>query len=98
MNIVQLNSQRNNSISELSGLTETDSSEKLNDALSHHLSPRQTEVLMLMLQGLSRAEIAKYLGLSVRTVDTVRARMMMKLNAKSNSELAMKAFALCSKV
>lgn len=78
-------------ISGLSGLTESDNTEMHHDALSHHLSPRQYEVLMLMLQGLSRAEIAKRLGISVRTVDTTRARMMAKLNARSNSELAMKA-------
>jgi len=94
MNVVQLNTQLNKPVSELSDSTEIDSSEKLNEAFNHHLSPRQSEVLMLMLQGLTRAEIAKHLGVSARTVDTTRARMMAKLNARSNSELAMKAFAL----
>lgn len=96
MNFVQLDTQMNSILSDLPGSIDLDKSEQLNDALSHHLSPRQYEVLMLMLQGRSRAEIAKHLGLSVRTVDTVRARMMAKMNAKSNSELAMKAIALRS--
>jgi DNA-binding CsgD family transcriptional regulator len=97
MNVIQLNTQTNHAVSDLSCSSEPDGSEARNDALSHHLSPRQYEVLMLMLQGLSRAEIARHLGLSVRTVDTLRARLMIKLNARSNSELAIKAFALSLK-
>lgn len=69
----------------------------LNDVLRHHLSPRQTEILLLMMQGRSRSEIAQHLNLSARTVDTVRARVMFKLHAKTNSDLVLKVMALCRK-
>lgn len=98
MDTVQVSFQMTAPVSELSRLTDSDSSERLNDALNHHLSPRQTQVLLLMLQGHSRSEIAKHLNVSARTVDTTRARMMVKLKAKSNTELAIKAFALCNSV
>lgn len=94
MNPAQVGIQTSIPVSDLSKLTDSDSSEKLNEALNHHLSPRQTQVLLLMLQGHSRSEIARQLNVSARTVDTTRARMMVKLKAKSNTELAIKAAAL----
>ena len=94
MNIGQLDAIVNIPVSKPSQVGKGDSVEQLNDVLSHHLSPRQAEILLLMLRGFSRSEIARQLDLSARTVDTVRARMMIKLNAKSNSELALKAFSL----
>jgi DNA-binding CsgD family transcriptional regulator len=97
VNPAQPGLQVNNPVFELSGQFVADSSDnRLADSLHHHLSPRQVEVLLLMLQGLSRSEIARQLNLSARTVDTTRARMMAKLNAKTNTELALKAFSLCT--
>ncbi|MDH4396608.1 MAG: helix-turn-helix transcriptional regulator [Limnobacter sp.] len=69
-------------------------SEELCKVLRQHFSPRQIQILMLMMQGQSRSKIATQLNLSVRTVDSVRTRLMVKLNAKTNSDLALKAFAL----
>jgi DNA-binding NarL/FixJ family response regulator len=43
------------------------------------LSPREREVLQLLVEGKSRAEIARILFLSPRTVDTYRERLMQKL-------------------
>lgn len=43
------------------------------------LSPREREVLQLLVEGKSRAEIAQILFLSPRTVDTYRERLMRKL-------------------
>lgn len=45
------------------------------------LSERERDVLMLVLQGKTSAEIGKALYLSTKTVDTYRRRMMHKLNA-----------------
>ncbi|MFP4394163.1 MAG: response regulator [Anaerolineales bacterium] len=43
------------------------------------LSTREREVLQLVAEGKSSAEIAKILSLSPKTVDTYRSRMMQKL-------------------
>jgi RNA polymerase sigma factor (sigma-70 family) len=44
------------------------------------LSPREREVMQLVVEGRSSAEIAEILHLSPKTVDTYRYRVMQKLN------------------
>ncbi len=44
-----------------------------------HLSPREREVLQLVAEGKSSAEIAEILALSLKTVETYRSRLMNKL-------------------
>jgi len=51
------------------------------------LSEREKEVLRLVALGDTNREIAQRLFLSVRTVETYRARLMEKLNLKSRGEL-----------
>ena len=51
------------------------------------LSRREKEVLRLVALGDTNREIAERLFLSVRTVETYRARLMEKLNLKSRGEL-----------
>lgn len=46
------------------------------------LSAREREVLQLVAEGLSSAQIAERLSLSPRTVETYRARLMNKLNLR----------------
>ena len=43
------------------------------------LSPREREVLQLVVEGKTSAEIAEVLFLSPKTVDTYRSRLMQKL-------------------
>jgi DNA-binding NarL/FixJ family response regulator len=43
------------------------------------LSPREREVLQLVAEGKSSAQIAELLGLSTKSVETYRARLMRKL-------------------
>jgi len=43
------------------------------------LSPREREVLQLVVEGKSNAEIADILSLSLKTVETYRSRLMQKL-------------------
>jgi DNA-binding NarL/FixJ family response regulator len=51
------------------------------------LSPREREVLQLVAEGKSTAEIAQILPLSSKTVDTYRSRLMEKLGLKDLSAL-----------
>lgn len=51
------------------------------------LTPRETETLRLLAQGKSNKEIAAACGISVKTVETYRARIMVKLNYHSMSDL-----------
>jgi DNA-binding NarL/FixJ family response regulator len=44
------------------------------------LTPRQREILQLVVEGQTSKEIATHLGLSFRTVETHRAQMMARLN------------------
>lgn len=46
------------------------------------LSPREREVLQLVVEGKSSSEIADILSLSTKTVETYRSRMMRKLGIK----------------
>lgn len=57
--------------------------------LSPHenLSDREFDVMKLLANGKSVSEIAERLSLSVTTVSTYRARVMVKMNLKSNSDL-----------
>ena len=45
-----------------------------------HLSPREREILQLVVEGKSSTEIAEVLYLSSKTVDTYRPRLMKKLD------------------
>jgi FixJ family two-component response regulator len=47
------------------------------------LSPREREVLDGVVRGLTNKAIARELGISFRTVEIHRARMMRKLNANT---------------
>jgi DNA-binding NarL/FixJ family response regulator len=48
------------------------------------LSPREREVMMLMLTGRRLKEIAAQLNISVKTVTTHRARLLRKLGVADN--------------
>ena len=51
------------------------------------LTPREREVFDLVIQGQQYREIAAALGISPRTVEVHRARLMEKLGVRSISEL-----------
>ncbi|EHR73696.1 response regulator [Burkholderiales bacterium JOSHI_001] len=51
------------------------------------LSPREREVLGLIVEGLTNKEIGRALGLSPRTVETHRANLFAKLGAESLAQL-----------
>ncbi len=57
------------------------------------LSSRELEVLRLVALGYTNAEIAEQLSISVKTVETYRARGMEKLNLRTRAELVRAAIA-----
>lgn len=62
-------------------------SSKADKDLHENLSNREFDVMKLLANGKSVSEIAEVLSLSVTTVSTYRARVMTKMNLKSNSDL-----------
>jgi len=52
-----------------------------------HLSGREREVLRLLVDGLSSAEIARHLLLSPKSIDTYRHRLMVKLGVANRAAL-----------
>jgi DNA-binding CsgD family transcriptional regulator len=58
------------------------------ERLQHNiLSPRETEVLCLLANGMSTKEAAANLGISSKTAETYRSKLMLKLNAHSLADL-----------
>jgi len=55
------------------------------------LSDREFEVLKLLASGKSVSEIADQMSLSVTTVSTYRARILAKMNLKTNADLTLYA-------
>jgi DNA-binding NarL/FixJ family response regulator len=51
------------------------------------LTPREMEILRLLAEGKVNKEVATLLGISVRTVETHRAKIMLKLGLHSLAEL-----------
>ena len=51
------------------------------------LTPREREIVQLLAEGKSNKEVADLLGISVKTAETHRANIMLKLNFHSVTEL-----------
>ena len=56
-------------------------------ALKKDLSTREHEVLRLLAEGRVNRQVAAQLGISIRTVEGHRARIMLKLELASLSDL-----------
>lgn len=56
------------------------------------LSDREYQVMLMIASGKTVSEIAEELSLSVKTIDTYRARILEKMKMKTNSELMHYAF------
>lgn len=52
-------------------------------ALIELLTPREKQVLSMIVDGLANKQVAAQLGISARTVETHRVHIMQKLNAES---------------
>lgn len=53
------------------------------EPMTKDLSVRETQILRLIAEGKENREIAQVLGISVRTVEAHRARIMLKLDLES---------------
>ena len=60
--------------------------------LHETLSDREYQVLQMIASGKTVTEIAEELNLSVKTISTYRARILEKMNMKTNAELTRYAF------
>jgi DNA-binding CsgD family transcriptional regulator len=56
------------------------------------LSPREVEIVRLLAKGRSNKEVSSILGISVKTVETHRTRILLKLDLKSLVDLVHYAF------
>ena len=59
-----------------------------------HLTPREREVMDMVTEGKSNKEIANTLGVSAKTIEAHRARVMEKMQAGSLAELVRMALAV----
>jgi len=71
----------------LNHLLATETDKNINTTEPDILSKREKEILELIIQGLSNAEIAQKLFLSQRTIETHKFNIMSKLNTKNSVEL-----------
>ena len=56
------------------------------------LTNKEREVLLLISEGLTVKEIAKKLGNSPHTIDTVKAKILFKYDARNTAQLLVKTF------
>jgi DNA-binding CsgD family transcriptional regulator len=64
------------------------------DSLVDTLTPRERDVLAQLVAGASNKEAGRQLGISPRTIEIHRARIMEKLGAKNVAELVRMALRL----
>ena len=69
------------------GVQERTDKQAASTRLLQSLTPREREVMELVVTGSHNREIADLLGISVRTVEVHKARMMMKLQVENIAEL-----------
>ena len=62
-------------------------------SVTAELTPREREVAAQVMQGLTSKQIGKALGISHRTVELHRARLMRKYSASTTAELVQKLIA-----
>ena len=62
-------------------------------SVTAELTPREREVAAQVMQGLTSKQIGKVLGISHRTVELHRARLMRKYSASTTAELVQKLIA-----
>jgi DNA-binding NarL/FixJ family response regulator len=69
------------------GFLNTRSQHRQEGRAGPRITPREIEIIRLLAEGKSNKEIAARLGIAVRTVETHRAKIMLKLGLNSKSRL-----------
>jgi DNA-binding CsgD family transcriptional regulator len=55
--------------------------------MKRDLSAREAEILLLLVDGESNRTVAERLGISVRTVEAHRARLMLKIGSENIADV-----------
>jgi DNA-binding NarL/FixJ family response regulator len=71
----------------LDGFLKTESQRQQGEQAGARITPRESEIIRLLAEGRANKEIAAQLGITVRTVETHRAKIMLKLGLHSLAEL-----------
>ena len=71
----------------LEGFLKTRSQHEQGERISPRPTPREMEIIRLLAEGKANKEIAAQLGITVRTVQTHRSKIMLKLGLHSLAEL-----------
>jgi DNA-binding NarL/FixJ family response regulator len=71
----------------LEAFLKTKSQHQQGEGMGGQTTPRETEILRLLAEGKTRKEIAELLGITVSTVETHRAKIMLKLGLRSLVDL-----------
>jgi DNA-binding NarL/FixJ family response regulator len=71
----------------LEGFLKTRSQHQQSERAAARITPREIEIVQLLAKGKTNKEIAAALGITVRTVETHRAKIMLKLGLHSLTEL-----------
>jgi DNA-binding NarL/FixJ family response regulator len=71
----------------LDGFLKTKSQRQQGEQAGARITPRESEIIRLLAEGKANKEIAAQLGITVRTVETHRAKIMLKLGLHSLAEL-----------
>jgi DNA-binding NarL/FixJ family response regulator len=71
----------------LEGFLKTRSPHRQGERAGARATPREIEIIRLLAEGKTNKEIAAALGITVRTVETHRAKIMLKLGLHSLTEL-----------
>jgi DNA-binding NarL/FixJ family response regulator len=71
----------------LDGFLKTKGQSQRGERAGARTTPRELEIIRLLAEGKSNKEIAAQLGIAVRTVETHRAKIMLKLGLHSLAEL-----------
>lgn len=71
----------------LRGFLETENHRNSTETVQIRPTPRETEIIRLLVDGKANKEIATQLGITIRTVETHRAKIMLKPGVHSLVEL-----------
>jgi DNA-binding NarL/FixJ family response regulator len=82
-----LSSRVSEAVSNIAGPPGDGSAFSLSQSSRGRLTPREREILQLLAEGKSNKEVAGFLGISVKTAETHRANIMLKLDFHSITEL-----------